>query len=276
MLNLPIFSNHISSLIFVLSILIVGIFFYLLLKFYNFWSSIYPSSTPITDTDEYPSIPMTNPILNKVSIWRSKDYIKYRLIQDEKLNYWILVKFDMNDIVKMQDLIKNKEKNINTKVPLNQQLENISNKLDQTTENGVINDWYDTSMFNNIFKNTNILFNLTPSATNTSNAVNALTQENINQLFGVVDNIDLKLNINKLMMITIKDRIIVLKIPIQLINLTDKVVTFKYQPDLSKVMNNVKGDPANSSIMSIDINYITINTPSNNPNNESSYKFLIE
>ena len=243
--------NNKSSLIFVLNIILTCIFIFIIIKLVPTIQN-YTNPTQISNKVNIASLPISNPILNNISTWKTYNFIMFRLIQESNQinpnNYTLLINYDWNKLNKTLDSFQFNLQNKQT-----QDLNNTVNSMDTTTLNGVINDWQNSSVFLNISNYTNLIFGLGPTIPN-----------DINQsaILNFIDsNNNTVTDLTNIIYISITNRLMSIKLPLTLVNSTSSSVLLQYRPNFSTV------NKTNTSSYNLDFqvsnNQLTINSPSN-------------
>jgi hypothetical protein len=267
MLNLPIFKNNKSSLIFVLTLLIVGILIFIFLKFYNTYQ------VPAIVVSDEASLPITIPLLHNISTWKNYNLIFFRLIRESSIDpnsYTLLIKFDWNNLSKSISSFQHQfaDNRLAIKNQQTQAFNSIVDSLDTSTLNGVINNWTNSAIFRNIALYNDFLVGISPSATNIDNPISNLSQTNVNAIFNFIDSVNhTVIDLKNIIYLSLKNRLLFIKLPLSLSfstpNSTDSV-TLQYRPDFS-ILNKIN-NISNTSIYNLDFNVfdskIIITSPS--------------
>ena len=202
-------------ILFTAIIIVIGIFWI----FYKAFTTFYKNNDSTMMTGK---LPLIDDKLIKLKDWHSYLMIKFRLIKDTPKMYSLLIRFNFNDLPTFYKLLKQEEQlqqeisDINklNKVSL---FDLIVQELDKSTDSvdPLVSETIPDRAINSVADQTSSIFGFgTGDLSGDGGSAGTISQSKANQIYRLLDMIQLDFKLQKLIQITYNDRQLFLKIPL--------------------------------------------------------------
>jgi len=238
-------SSAITLVFFIVALIVVG---FLVVGLYRIFRKIMKgqgsdiSQTPI---EEMEGKPITDGRLRKLADWKNYYLVGIKLIKESEYHYKLLIKYDWNNLARSLELYTRDQMLEEEKRRLAGErqtaFDQIVDVLDDTTAaEGEILDWEKDPQMQAISNTTESLLGLDGDRVlaQTRNAqaaidllVPQITQEGLNDLFRILDNLRMDIEMKQVMDIKMEGRMMTLRMPLYLAGRKEKGTIFRFDPE---------------------------------------------
>lgn len=230
----PVTNNFPGILFLFLAILISAGIFYIFYHFY--YTFVAKPEDPMMIRGK---LPVIDDKLIKLVNWRNHMMVKFRIIKESFDKYILLVRFNANDIPQLFDIINQEE--------LKKQIDERENRLQKISLFDIIVQTLDQSTasqkvlepevikskdINDVAEKTEALFGIEPEQPEPiTSSIPTMGQSEINDLYRLLDMVEIDLELQEVISVEFKDRVLFLKIPLYRLQKTQEYTHLRFDPN---------------------------------------------